>query len=174
MKVSLLAADGTLDGIDIAVLVTMFVFVFGVWWAYFDDVPAAGIRPAPLRTTGWLVGHLVVQLALVASAVGYAKVLGYELGSTLTDDKSLLLTMPLVGVLLGPRPDRGVQPAVPATGLVTLRLGVAAAVAVGARRHLADRTGSAPTAAPWSSPHRPGQAAIAAPLLRRTHVESAA
>jgi low temperature requirement protein LtrA len=70
VKVSLLAADGSLDGIDLAVLVTMFVFVFGVWWAYFDDVPRAGIRPEPIRTTGWLVGHLVVHLALVASAVG--------------------------------------------------------------------------------------------------------
>ena len=45
VKVSLLAADGTLDGIDIAVLVTMFVFVFGVWWGYFDDVPR-GRHPA--------------------------------------------------------------------------------------------------------------------------------
>ena len=46
VKVSLLAADGSLDGIDLAVLVTMFVFVFGVWWGYFDDVPKAGLRPA--------------------------------------------------------------------------------------------------------------------------------
>ena len=66
VKVSLLAADGSLDGIDITVLVTMFVFVFGVWWAYFDDVPAAGIDPAPVRTAGWLLGHLALQLALVA------------------------------------------------------------------------------------------------------------
>ena len=129
VKVSLLAADGSLDGIDLTVLVTMFVFVFGVWWSYFDDVPHAGIRPEPIRTAGWLVGHLAVQLlALVGGAVGYGKVLGYGFGSTLTDDKSLLLTMPLVGVLLGPRPDRRVQPADAAAGAGAVRLGVAAAV----------------------------------------------
>ena len=49
VKVSLLAADGTLDGIDLEVLVTMFVFVFGIWWAYFDDVPQAGLRTEPAR-----------------------------------------------------------------------------------------------------------------------------
>src|SRR4051794_25802882 len=89
VKVSLLAADGTLDGIDLMVLVTMFVFMFGVWWAYFDDVPAAGLRRTPCRAAGWLFGHLLVQLALVASAVGYGKVLGFELGSTLSADTSL-------------------------------------------------------------------------------------
>jgi low temperature requirement protein LtrA len=132
VKVSLLAADGTLDGIDLTVLVTMFVFVFGVWWSYFDDVPKAGIRPAPSRSAGWLVGHLVVQLALVASAVGYAKVLGYELGTTLSGDTSLLLTLPLVGVLLGLALIGVCSRRTPQRGLVAVRLGVAALVALGA------------------------------------------
>ena len=42
-----------------------------------------------------------MQLALVASAVGYGKVLGFELGTTLSGDTSLLLTTPLIGVLVG-------------------------------------------------------------------------
>ncbi len=130
VKVSLLAADGTLDGIDITVLVTMFVFVFGVWWAYFDDVPRAGIRTSPGRTACWLVGHLVVQLAFVGSAVGFAKVLGYHLGTTLVGDKSLLVTLPLVGVLLGLTLIGLGGRRVPQRPLVLLRLGVAALVGV--------------------------------------------
>jgi len=171
VKVSLLAADGTLDGIDITVLVTMFVFVFGVWWSYFDDVPRAGIAPTPIRTTGWLVGHLVVQLALVASAVGYAKVLGYELGTTLSHDTSLLLTVPLVGVLLGLALIGVTGRRVPRRGLATLRVGTAALVAVGAV--LTWQTGwiSADGGALVLALVAVGQAAVAAVLLRRTQVE---
>ena len=130
VKVSLLAADGTLNSIDITVLVTMFVFVFGVWWAYFDDVPYAGIRPEPARTAGWLVGHLIVQLSLVGSAVGFAKVLGYELGTTLVGDKSLLVTVPLIGVFVGLTLIGLGTRRTPQRELVLLRLGVATLVGV--------------------------------------------
>ena len=130
VKVSLLAADGTLNSIDITVLVTMFVFVFGVWWAYFDDVPYAGIRPEPARTAGWLVGHLIVQLSLVGSAVGFAKVLGYELGTTLVGDKSLLVTVPLIGVFVGLTLIGLGTRRTPQRELMLLRLGVATLVGV--------------------------------------------
>ena len=171
VKVSLLAADGTLDGIDLMVLVTMFVFVFGVWWAYFDDVPAAGLRPQPWRAAGWLFGHLLVQLALVASAVGYGKVLGFELGSTLSGDTSLLLTTPLVGVLVGLALLGVCSRRVPHGPLVVLRLGVAALVAVGAV--VTWQTGwiSADGGAVVLALVAIGQAAVAAVLLRRTRVE---
>jgi low temperature requirement protein LtrA len=170
VKVALLAADGTLDGIDITVLVTMFVFVFSVWWSYFDDVPNAGIRPEPMRTTGWLVGHLVVQVALVGSAVGYGKVLGFELGTTLSDDGSLLLTVPLVGVLLGLTLIGICSNRVPRRALATVRLGVAALVAVGAV--VTWQTGwiSADGGALVLALVALGQAAVAAVLLRRTRV----
>ena len=172
VKVSLLAADGCLDGIDIAVLVTMFVFVFGVWWGYFDDVPAAGIDPAPIRTTGWLLGHLALQLALVASAVGYGKVLGYELGTTLTDDTSLLLTHAAGRRARRARPDRRrAAGGRPRRALVLLRLGIAAVVGGGGLRHLADATGSAPTAARRSSRAPPSDTPRwRRRSLRRTHV----
>lgn len=170
VKVSLLAADGTLDGIDITVLVTMFVFVFGVWWSYFDDVPRAGLRPEPARTTGWLVGHLVVQLALVASAVGFAKVLGYELETTLTGEKSLLLTVPLVGILVGLTLIGVCSRRVPQRGLVTLRLGVAAGVAVMAVVTWQLEWISADGGAIVLALTALGSAALAAPILRRTHV----
>lgn len=173
VKVSLLAADGTLDGIDLAVLVTMFVFVFGVWWAYFDDVPNAGIRPEATRTTGWLVGHLVVQLALVASAVGFAKVLGYELGTTLTGDKSLLLTLPLVGVLLGLTLIGVCSRRVPQRGLVALRLGVVALVGAAALATWRAEWISADGGAIVLACTALLTAAAATPLLRRTQVEPA-
>jgi low temperature requirement protein LtrA len=173
VKVSLLAADGTLDGIDMTVLVTMFVFVFGVWWAYFDDVPAAGVRPEPARTSGWLLGHLVVQLSLVAAAVGYGKVLGFELGSTLSDDTSLLLTVPLVGVLVGLTLIGVCSRRVPQRRLVELRLGIAALVAVGAV--VTWQTGwiSADGGALVLALVSLGQAGVAAVLRRRTRVVAA-
>ncbi len=170
VKVSLLAADGTLDGIDIAVLVTMFAFVFGVWWGYFDDVPRAGIRPEPSRTAGWLVGHLLVQLSLVASAVGFAKVLGFELGTTLTEDKSLLLTVPLIGVLLGLTLIGVCSRRTPQRALVTLRLGVAAAVAAMAVVTWQVEWISADGGAVILACTALGYAALATPLLRRTRV----
>ena len=81
----------------------------------------------------------MVQLALVASAVGYGKVLGFELGSTLSGDTSLLLTTPLVGVLVGLALLGVCGRRVPQRPLVALRLGVAVLVAVGGRAHVADR-----------------------------------
>jgi low temperature requirement protein LtrA len=171
VKVSLLAADGTLDGIDLEVLVTMFVFMFGVWWSYFDDVPSAGIRNTPSRSAGWLVGHLMVQLALVASAVGYDKVLGYEFGTTLSGDTSLLLTIPLVAVLLGLALIGVCSRRVPQRGLVTLRLGVAALVAFGAV--LTWQTGwiSADVGAIVLALTALGQAGVSDRLRRHTRVE---
>jgi low temperature requirement protein LtrA len=171
VKVSLLAADGTLDGIDLMVLVTMFVFMFGVWWSYFDDVPSAGIRRSPSRSAGWLVGHLVVQLALVASAVGYGKVLGYELGTTLSDDTSLLLTTPLVAVSLGLALIGVCSRRVPQRRLVTLRVGVAVLVALGAV--LTWQTGwiSADGGAIVLALVALGQAGVSARLRRDTTVE---
>jgi low temperature requirement protein LtrA len=172
VKVSLLAADGTLDGIDISVLVTMFLFVFGVWWSYFDDVPKAGMRPEPGRATGWLVGHLVVQLALVGSAVGFGKVLGFELGTTLSGDQSLLLTVPLVGVLLGLALIGLCTRRVPRRALVTLRIGVAALVALGAVLTWLTHWISADGGALVLALVVLAQAAVAAVLLRRTRVEA--
>jgi low temperature requirement protein LtrA len=174
VKVSLLAADGSLDGIDLAVLVTMFVFVFGVWWSYFDDVPKAGLRPQPARATGWLLGHLLLQLSLVAAAVGYAKVLGYELGSTLTGDKSLLLTAPLVGVLVGLAAIGVCSRRVPQRQLLVLRLGVAGAVAVMAVVTWQTEWISADGGAVILALTAVGYSSLATVALRRTRLEEVA
>ena len=171
VKVSLLAADGTLNAIDISVLVTMFVFVFGVWWMYFDDVPRAGIRPEPGRTAVWLLGHLILQLGLVASAVGYAKVLGYELGTTLVGDKSLLLTLPLVGVLVGMTMIGVGTRRVPPRPFVQLRLGVAVGVIAMAVVTWQLEWISADGGAAIVACTALGTAAVQALLLRRSRVE---
>jgi low temperature requirement protein LtrA len=173
VKVSLLAADGSLDGIDLAVLVTMFVFVFGVWWSYFDDVPKAGLRPQAARATGWLLGHLLLQLSLVAAAVGYAKVLGYELGSTLTGDKTLLLTTPLVGVLVGLAAIGVCSRRVPQRRLLVLRLGVAGAVAVMALVTWQAEWISADGGAVILALTAVGYSSLATVALRRTRLEDA-
>jgi low temperature requirement protein LtrA len=173
VKVSLLAADGTLNGIDISVLITMFVFVFGVWWAYFDDVPRAGIRPEPVHTAIWLVGHLILQLGLVASAVGFAKVLGYELGTTLVGDKSLLLTLPLVAVLVGMSLIGFGTRRVPRRQLGYLRLGVA--TLIGVMAVVTSRFGwiSADGGAAVVAASALATAAVQTLLLRRTRVVAA-
>jgi low temperature requirement protein LtrA len=130
VKVSLLAADGSLDGIDIDVLVTMFIFVFASWWSYFDDIPKAGLRRDPVPSAVWLLGHLLLQLSLVGVAVGYGKLLGFEFGDTFRGDRSLLVTLPLVGILLGLAAIGACSRRVPQRGLLTVRIGGAAVVAV--------------------------------------------
>ena len=52
VKVSLVVSDGHLDGIDVLVLVALFVAVFAIWWAYFDDIPEAGIRDGVAASIG--------------------------------------------------------------------------------------------------------------------------
>jgi hypothetical protein len=107
----------------------------------------------------------------VAGAVGYAKVLGDELGSTLTGDKSLLVTLPLVGVLLGLALVGIGSRRVPQRTLLALRLGLAAAVAVLAVVTWQVAWISADGAAIALALTAVGYASLAALALRRTHVE---
>ena len=79
VKVSLVVSDGHLDGIDVLVLVALFVAVFAIWWSYFDDVPDAGIRDGVAASIGWLLGHLFFQLFLIGIAIAYAKWLQLEI-----------------------------------------------------------------------------------------------
>ena len=133
VKVSLLAADGSLDAIDLDVLVTLFVTVFGIWWVYFDDIPFAGVRPDPARASGWLLGHLLLQVSLVGVAIGYAKLLRLGLGGEISGDRSLLTTVPLAGVVLAMGVIGVCSRRVPQRGLVQFRLvlvGFAAAFVV--------------------------------------------
>ena len=96
--------------------------------------------------------------------------LGYELGTTLKDDKSLLLTLPLAGVLAGLALIGVCSRRTPQRALVLLRLGVAAAVVVmGLVTWQLDWI-SADGGAAILAGTALGYAAVATPILRRTHV----
>ncbi len=100
VKVSLLASEGALENIDFFVLPNLFVVVFAVWWAYFDDVPDAALPSRMGRLVGWFGGHLMLQVFIVGIAVGYAKLLRLDLGETIGLDRTLLVVCPLIGVYL--------------------------------------------------------------------------
>jgi low temperature requirement protein LtrA len=70
VKLSIVASTGTMDAIDIEVALTMFVCLFGVFWAYFDDVPVAGLAATRLRRASLFSGHLVLQVGCVGLAIG--------------------------------------------------------------------------------------------------------
>jgi low temperature requirement protein LtrA len=70
VKLSIVASTGTVDAIDIEVALTMFVCLFGVFWAYFDDVPVAGLAHSRVRRAGLFIGHLILQAGCVGLAIG--------------------------------------------------------------------------------------------------------
>ncbi len=125
VKVSLVVADGHLDGIDVLVLVALFVMVFAIWWSYFDDIPEAGIRDGVAASIAWLLGHLLFQLFLIGVAIAYAKWLQLEIADQFTGDRSLLGAAPYVGALLALALIGACSRRVPQRQLLALRCGTA-------------------------------------------------
>lgn len=97
VKVALTAADGTLDGVDLWVMAFEFLLVFSVWWAYFDDVPEAGMPPRGPHRAGWVAGHLPLQLALVGVAVGASKYIVSATEQSLSVSQLVSFAVPLAG-----------------------------------------------------------------------------
>lgn len=91
VKVGLTAADGTLDEVDYVVMGFLFVLIFGVWWAYFDDVPVAGLPPSVAKLRGWIVAHLVLHVCIIGIAVGVAKFLRIDFGDPVDSEKLLII-----------------------------------------------------------------------------------
>ncbi len=92
---SALALSGaTIVTIDVTSLVFEFVLVFALFSAYFETVPPAGIDPDRFRP--WSALHLVVQVAVAASAVSATKLVGDHLAGGVPDAEILRLTTPLV------------------------------------------------------------------------------
>ena len=165
VKVSLLAADGTLDEIDIAVLVTMFVFVFGVWWGYFDDVPAPASGPnRPVPPAGWWVtSSCSWPWWRAPSATPRCSASSWARRSPRTSHSCSRCRS---SACCSASPSSGCAVAgPPSAALVTLRLGVAAAVGAG-RRHVAGRVDQRRRWGRRPGRHRPG--------LRRPRDASAA
>jgi low temperature requirement protein LtrA len=126
VKVSLLAADGSLEELDLIVLSALFILVFSMWWSYFDDIPQSGLPAGPARLRGWLVGHLLLQTFLVGIAVGFAKLLPLSLGDAVDGDRVLLGAGPLIGIYLALALIGACTRRVPIRPLLLLRLGTAA------------------------------------------------
>jgi low temperature requirement protein LtrA len=60
---------------DISAIVVLFVILFALFSIYFDDIPRAGIRSGILAGEAWLLSHLVLQLGVIAFAIGMSKYL---------------------------------------------------------------------------------------------------
>jgi low temperature requirement protein LtrA len=91
VKAALVISSGSIVFFDGVTLVVMFVILFGLYSAYFDDVPEAGIKPGALAGELWLLAHLILQLSIVALAVGISKFL--QVGDAGIPSKAVVILM---------------------------------------------------------------------------------
>lgn len=100
VKVALVVSAGTLTATDILVIAVMFIVLFSLFAVYFDDIPKAGIRPGILAGESWLLAHLVMQLGIVALAIGMSKYLQVE-GGHVHDVAIVVLAAAFTGIFGG-------------------------------------------------------------------------
>jgi len=125
VKVALVVSAGSLTATDIVTIAVMFIVLFSLFAVYFDDIPKAGIHPGILAGESWLLAHLVMQLGIVALAIGMSKYIQVENGHV-HDVAIVVLTVAFVAIfggltvigLLGMRAPKG--------GLLFLRLATVA------------------------------------------------
>jgi low temperature requirement protein LtrA len=91
VKAALVISSGSIVFFDGVSLVVMFVILFGLYSTYFDDVPEAGIKPGALAGELWLLAHLILQLSIVALAVGISKFL--QVGDAGIPSKAVVILM---------------------------------------------------------------------------------
>jgi len=126
---SALALSGaTIHSIDVVSLVFEFVLVFALFSAYFGTVPPAGIDPGRFRP--WSALHLVLQIAVAASAVSVTKLIADSVRSHVPDAEILRLTVPLVAFYLALAGLVWSTRRRPVAPLAVLQVATAAAVAV--------------------------------------------
>jgi low temperature requirement protein LtrA len=100
VKSALVISAGSITGWDMVTVAVLFVILFGLFASYFDDIPKAGIRPGELSGEVWLLAHLLLQLAIVALAIGVSKYL--QIGEAGVPAKSVvILMMAYVGIFCG-------------------------------------------------------------------------
>ncbi|CAB4616093.1 unannotated protein [freshwater metagenome] len=100
VKAALVISSGSIMLFDGVSLVVMFVILFGLYSSYFDDVPKAGIRPGALAGELWLLAHLILQLSIVALAVGISKYL--QVGDAGVPLKAVVILMvAYIGIFAG-------------------------------------------------------------------------
>ena len=91
VKAALVISSGSIVFFDGVTLVVMFVVLLGLYSTYFDDVPEAGIKPGALAGELWLLAHLILQLSIVALAVGISKFL--QVGDAGIPSKAVVILM---------------------------------------------------------------------------------
>ena len=101
LKVALVISEGTMGWSDIFTIVVLFVTLFALFSIYFDDVPKAGIRPGILAGEGWLLCHLVMQLGVIALAIGMSKFLLIADGGHVKSYVIVVLCLSFVGIFGG-------------------------------------------------------------------------
>jgi len=134
VKVALVVSNGSLSSKDVVAIVVIFVVLFGLFSVYFDDVPKAGMRPGILNGELWLLAHLILQLGIVAFAIGMSKYLQIEDGHV-HDYAVIILTAGYFGIfgglsvigLLGMRTPRRLLFILRVVTLVLVLLGATAA-----------------------------------------------
>jgi len=129
VKLAIVASADDVTTLDIQVGMAMFVCVFGIFWAYFDDVPEAGITGHGGRRFALLSGHLIMQIGCIGLAIGLtylAKDSSVSAGWRAGSFAAASVVMVYCGMaLLGPGTCRR-----PIRALTGLRLGTAGVVAV--------------------------------------------
>ncbi|CAB4324754.1 MAG: hypothetical protein F2520_12430 [Actinobacteria bacterium] len=130
VKSALVISSGSITGWDMITLVVLFVILFGLFASYFDDIPKAGIRSGDLSGEAWLLAHLLVQLSIVALAVGVSKFLQVDEGGV-PAKAIVILMVAYSGIFIGlaligafSRHSRHVE-------MLILRLGTAVVAVVG-------------------------------------------
>ena len=129
VKAALVITGGTLGAWDTVTLVVLFVILFGLYSAYFDDVPEAGIRPGIVFGELWLLAHAVLQLSIVGLAIGISKYL--QVGSERAPDEAIVISMvSYAGIFVGLSLIAAFDRRVPRGALLTTRL-VTVVLAIG-------------------------------------------
>jgi len=101
LKVALVVSEGSMDWRDISAIVVLFVILFALFSIYFDDIPKAGIRPGILAGEAWLLCHLVLQLGVIAFAIGMSKYLQIADRGHVQDYAIVILCIAFVGIFGG-------------------------------------------------------------------------
>lgn len=130
VKSALVISSGSITGWDMITLAVLFVILFGLFAAYFDDIPKAGIRDGDLSGEMWLLAHLALQLSIVVLAVGVSKFLQVD-ESGVPAKAIVVLMVAYSGIFIGlaligafSRRSRHVE-------MMVLRLGTAAVAVAG-------------------------------------------
>jgi low temperature requirement protein LtrA len=134
LKVALAVAKGY-GRPEYVLLGAAFFTVFSVWALYFNSAITGLVPHTITRLRIWLLGHLVIGVGALGLAVGITDLTVLEADSHISDETTLLVTIPLLLLLLGfavvefavPAPQRSVPWVRVGGAAVVLAVGLVAA-----------------------------------------------